>query len=101
MIQVSVGKAPRVRPTQKMWKESTDALYDVLNSLDPEIIIIPGKALMANTLNKFESTEIYNDGKLSHHLIKHNGKTIKTFAFNHPAGALSYSVRDKLLELGF
>ena len=47
-VQVFVGNTARVRPTQEMFENSKDALIEVLDLLNPEIIIILGIELGRN-----------------------------------------------------
>ena len=47
-VQELVGERPRQRPTPDMWKRSEDAYYQVLQDLEPDLVIVLGKQLAKN-----------------------------------------------------
>ena len=47
-VQAIVGEGARVRPSGEMWKKSEIALQEVIERLDPQIIIVLGKELADN-----------------------------------------------------
>lgn len=100
LVQVSVGNGARIRPTQKMWEDSKYPLYKVIEQLGPEIIFVPGKELHQHFITKFDSTLIYSDNTtfFKYHKISFAGNEIKVISFKHPAGGLTYKVREKIIQ---
>lgn len=47
-VQAIVGEGARIRPSGEMWKKSEIALQEVIERLDPQIIIVLGKELADN-----------------------------------------------------
>lgn len=83
--QEIVADKARVRPTDVIWKSSEPALQEVLQELNPDLVVVLGKELSSKIPNISARYAVCN--------------------VNHPSSGFSYNkwipvVRDKLLELG-
>jgi len=47
-VQELVGERPRQSPTPDMWKRSKDAYYQVLQDLEPDLVVVLGRQLAKN-----------------------------------------------------
>ncbi|BCB07912.1 hypothetical protein HHSLTHF2_18020 [Vreelandella venusta] len=77
-VQAIVGEGARVRPSDDMWAKSAPALQEVIEKLDPQVIIVLGKELADN--------------------LPHIFGEIEFCYLNHPSsGGYSYSENNKLV----
>ncbi|WCP83299.1 hypothetical protein PQE20_17930 [Vibrio harveyi] len=57
-VQAIVGEEARIRPLSEMWNQSEAAFQEVIERLDPQIIIVLGKELADNLPTISESIEV-------------------------------------------
>lgn len=78
-VQAIVGEGARIRPTCEMWKKSEIAFKELIERLDPQIIIVLGKELS-------ENLPVIPEG-------------IEVCFLNHPSsGGYSYAVNNQLVQ---
>lgn len=86
-VQSLVGLNARERPTPQMWQNSTSAFGEVVNVLNPERVLVLGKANWRNLLSHFPHRF---DGQYAGELTLGNN-TVKIGYVNHPSSSLSYA----------
>ncbi|HBC3401587.1 TPA: hypothetical protein KDX79_003445 [Vibrio parahaemolyticus] len=78
-VQAIVGEEARIRPSSEMWKKSEMAFQEVIQRLEPQIIIVLGKELADNLPIIPEEIEVC--------------------FLNHPSsGRYSYAVNNQLVQ---
>ncbi|HHE1196304.1 TPA: hypothetical protein ACN337_003349 [Vibrio parahaemolyticus] len=78
-VQAIVGEGARIRPTSEMWQKSETALNEVIDKLDPQILIVLGTELANNLPDIPEGVEVCY--------------------LNHPSsGGYSYAVNNQLVQ---
>ncbi|SHO23031.1 Putative uncharacterized protein [Moritella viscosa] len=78
-VQAIVGEGARIRPSDEMWKKSEVAFQEVIERLDPQIIIVLGMELAENLPKIPEGIEVC--------------------FLNHPSsGGYSYAVNNQLVQ---
>jgi len=93
-VQSLVGDKARERPTPEMWQQSISAFEEIVNALNPERILVLGKANWENLLNNFSHTlDDQYSGNLE--LTK---RTVKIGYVNHPSSSLSYAKWQPIAE---
>lgn len=93
-VQSLVGLHARQRPTPEMWRGSIPAFEEVVSTLNPERILVLGKANWQNLLNNFPHT-LANDYSGEIHLTK---GSVKVGYVNHPSSSLSYAKWNPIAE---
>jgi hypothetical protein len=84
-IQESVGDAPRIRPTRKMWEQAPQALREVLMLCRPGFVLVLGKELRRNLGIEFaKGPAVQLANGRTKHLQLYDDDT-PFFAINHPS----------------
>ncbi len=86
-VQFLVGEEARKRPANEMWRDSVPAFEEIVSSLQPDKMIVLGKANWRNLINHVDS-EIIDDFSAK---IKLNSRVINAGYMNHPSSSLSYN----------
>lgn len=85
-IQSLVGEKSRVRPTQEMWHSSTPAFTEVIETLQPKIILVLGKQNWQNLINNLQI--VPKDEYSS--TLKYGNLSVKIGYIKHPSSNLAY-----------
>ena len=87
-IQESVGKRPRIRPTDQMWRDGGPALQEVLIEYEPEFVLVLGKQLWSNLPIPLETGPLVtlpNGQSRESRLYFNDAGSAFTFGINHPS----------------
>lgn len=85
-VQFLVGGKSRERPTDQMWKDSVPAFNEIVSGLQPDKIVVLGKANWKNLLAHVENQTIDDFSAR----IRLNSKLYNAAYINHPSSSLSY-----------
>jgi len=78
-VQAIVGEGARIRPTSEMWQKSKTALNQVIDKLDPQVLVVLGTELANNLPDIPEGIEVCY--------------------LNHPSsGGYSYATNNQLVQ---
>lgn len=86
-IQMLVGDKSRMRPTQEMWNNSIPAFTEVIETLQPQRILVLGKQ---NWKNLIKNLEIEPQNEYSS-TLNHGNLSAKIGYIKHPSTSLSYN----------
>lgn len=91
---------PRICPTKIQYTNSTDAFWEVLETYQPDIVIVWGKRLYNNLPKQGEVGVEFNiDGKMDIEtwIYKIDEKTVYILPIYHPSGGFSWSFWNTVL----
>lgn len=102
-IQTSVGIADRVRPTLEMWNDAVNPFFEILDILEPQVVLITGKELSNYVVRLFEERKKVFDSEKSfliHNEVLYKNRNIDLVCIYHPSsGRLSYNIQEELFKI--